>query len=460
MNTAVIQRDWAGSVIDGRFRLLDWLGGSEGGGVFLTELEDQSRKAAIKLIPADDVDGEARIAGWAAAAGLSHPHLMRVYHTGRCQIGNTGLLFVVTEHAEEVLSEILPVRPLTPGEAREMLDPILDALFYLHGKGFVHGHLKPSNIMVVDNELKLSSDGLRVTGERAARLQPLAVYDAPECAGGKISPAADVWSFGVTLVEALAQQPPVWDRLGDSEPVVPRSVPQPFSDIAEECLRLDPARRCTLSYVKLLLDPARFLPGPGRKTVKEVPPKRRMIFVTAAVLVLVALVAAMLVRSHKAAQRNLPQPSAAQSTPAAQPQAAPAITPAPPPSPAPAPAQSAVPVPAQPPVPAPAAARGGVVQGTVVERVMPNVAERASQTIEGKVVVAIRVAVDPSGNISNATFESQGPSKYFANLALQAARSWKFTPAQVGGQAVPSVWIVRFEFRRTGTEATPVEKTP
>ncbi|MGB6691088.1 MAG: protein kinase, partial [Terracidiphilus sp.] len=336
MNTATIQREWAGSVIDGRFTLLQWLGGSEGSGVFLTEMQEHpSRKAAIKLIAADDDDAEARLAGWKATASLSHPHLMRVYSTGRCRIGNSGLLFVVTEYAEEVLSEILPQRPLTPDEAREMLDPILDALFYLHGKGFVHGHLKPSNIMVVDNELKLSSDGLRVAGERGQRLEPLAVYDAPESAAGTISPAADVWSFGVTLVEALTQNPPVWDRSADREPVMARSVPQPFADIAEECLRLDPERRCTLSYVKLLLDPARFLPGPARKARKEVPSRRRMVFAIAGVLVLFVLVAAMLVRSHKAAQstagqsgaaQSKPEQSgAAQSAPSAEPQPAPAI---------------------------------------------------------------------------------------------------------------------------------------
>ncbi len=81
------------------------------------------------------------------------------------------------EYAEEDLSQILPERPLTPGEAREMLDPVLDALSYLHEKGFVHGHFKPSNIMVVDDQVKLSCDNLEVAGRawqtliaRAARV--------------------------------------------------------------------------------------------------------------------------------------------------------------------------------------------------------------------------------------------------------------------------------------------------
>ena len=51
------------------------------------------------------------------------------------------------EATEEDLSQILPQRRLTPEEAREMLGPVLDALSYLHGKGFAHGAIKPANIM-------------------------------------------------------------------------------------------------------------------------------------------------------------------------------------------------------------------------------------------------------------------------------------------------------------------------
>jgi len=295
--------------------------------------------------------------------------------------------------------------------------------------------------------LKLSSDGLRAAGERGQQLEPLAVYDAPENAAGPISPAADVWSFGVTLVEALTQHPPLWERSPDREPIVPRSVPQPFSDIAQECLRLDPAQRCTLSYVKLLLDPARFMPGPARKAARTAPPRRHRTALIAIALVLVAAIALLLVRSHQSAQSTAGQPGAsrpdaAQTAPSAGQQPAAAVAP-PPPAP-----------------PVPQTVKGGVVKGDIAARVMPDVPERARATIDGKVMVAIRIAVDSSGDVSNATFESAGPSKYFANQALQAARRWKFTPPQVDGHAESSIWILRFKFQRTGTEVTPEEKAP
>jgi len=435
MTTAAIRSDWVGRIIDGRFTLLQWLGGSEWSGVYLTELQGpRSQKAAIQLIPADAGDAEAYIAGWAVTTTLSHPHLMRLFHTGRCQIDSAGLLYVVTEYAEEVLSEIIPERPLTPREANEMLAPVLDALFYLHEKGFVHGHLKPSNIMVVDNQVKLSGDSLEVTGELGKHFPALRVYDAPEVATERISPAADVWSLGVTLVEALTQHPPVWDRSTNREPAVPESIPQPFADIAQECLRFDPARRCTLSDVKARLEPARSLPNPARKTGRTVPAKLRVTALIAAVLVLLAVIAALQLRSH---QTRPSLPTGKQR-----------------------PVPTTAVLPPQSPVPGTQTSKSVAVKGAVAERVLPDVPRSASMTIQGKVEVRIRVTVDPSGDVSNAAFDSPGVSKYFANLALQAARNWRFKPAQVDDQAVSSVWILRFQFKQTRTEVTPVEASP
>jgi TonB family protein len=433
MNTEAIRSDWAGRVIDGRFTLLQWLGGSDGGGVFLTELEGHgSQKAAIKLIPADGRDAQARVAGWAAATALSHPHLIRLFHSGRCEMDAAPFLYVVTEFADEVLAEILPERPLTPSEAREMLDPVLDALSYLHGKGFLHGRLKPSNIMAVGDQLKLSSDSLHAAGELVKHSPALSVYDAPEAATGPISPAADVWSLGVTLVEALTQHPPVWDRSTDSEPAVPESVPEPFAGMARECLRRGPARRCTLSDVKARLEAARSLPEPAGKPGRTAPAKLRVAGFIAAAVVMIAVIVILLTRSHQTP------------TPAEEQQSAPATAA----------------LPAQSPIPETQTSTGAAVKGAVAKEVLPDVPQKASDTIQGRIQVRIRVTVDASGDVSDAAFDSPGGSKYFANLALEAARKWKFTPAQVHSEAVSSVWILTFEFRQTGTEATPVETSP
>ena len=91
---------------------------------------------------------------------------------------------------------------------------------------------------------------------------------------------------------------------------------------------------------------------------------------------------------------------------------------------------------------------------------MPDIPAKALATIQGKVEVEIRVAVDASGTVSDAVIESSGHGRYFANLALEAVRRWRFTPPQADGRAVPSAWTLHFVFRQTGAEVTPVETAP
>jgi protein TonB len=94
--------------------------------------------------------------------------------------------------------------------------------------------------------------------------------------------------------------------------------------------------------------------------------------------------------------------------------------------------------------------------GSVIERVVPDVPLSARNTIQGKVKVGVRVTVGPTGEVSEATLVSPGPSRYFARLAMEASRRWKFKPAEVDGQPVQSAWLLHFRFGRTGTEVDPV----
>jgi TonB family protein len=384
---------------------------------------------------------------------------MRLFDTGHCQIDGASLLYTVTEYADEVLAGILPERALTPDEAKEMLGPVLDALGYLHGKGLVHGHLKPSNILVVDNELKLSADGLFAAGKMDHASTASSVYDAPELATCAISPAADLWSLGVTLVESLSQHPPLRRSPAQPELVVPESIPEPLAGIARACLELDPARRCTLADVQARLAPAQpVAAAPSRQqpvaemadnTRGAAPARWRGPVLIVALLVLAALVTVLQMRSHKS------QPSAP--TASQQPPPTPAAAPPSEQAAVAAPPQASVP---QAPAPRVEAAKGATQKGAVAEQVQPEVLPSAMDSIQGTVVVVTGVSVDQGGNVSDATLESAGPSKYFARVALEAAHQWNFKPAQVNGQASASEWTLRFEFRQSGIDVTPTEVAP
>jgi TonB family protein len=86
---------------------------------------------------------------------------------------------------------------------------------------------------------------------------------------------------------------------------------------------------------------------------------------------------------------------------------------------------------------------------------MPEFLPGSLQSIHGKFNVRIRVTVDEAGNVSSTAFDSEGPSQYFAKTAMLAARKWKFKTAQAGGPAVPSAWILQFQFTRAGATVTP-----
>ena len=91
---------------------------------------------------------------------------------------------------------------------------------------------------------------------------------------------------------------------------------------------------------------------------------------------------------------------------------------------------------------------------------MPAVSEAANRTIHGKVDVGVRAHVSSSGAVEDARLESGGHSRYYTAKALDAARKWRFKPAQQDGRAVPSVWDLRFQFRRNGPEVHAVEVSP
>jgi TonB family protein len=478
-----------GQVLGGKFRPGQFVGGNERSGVFLTDYDGQEvHKAAIKLIPEDSVEAVGQLARWEEAAKLSHPHLIRLMEMGRCELNHTAVIYVVMEYAEENLSLVVARRPLAPAEARAILGSVVNALAYVHAMGFVHCRLKPANIMADGDLLKISSDGLCRIGESSGSPGKPGAYDPPEASGGRISPAGDVWSLGMTLVEVLTQRLPVWERTNQLEPRLPPTLPAEFIDLARHCLRRDPQLRWTVADIAARIQqnsptlPKQMIPSPQ-------PSIANLRTIGAAVLACLALVAILagprLFRRHS---QNRPATAVAVEQPPVQSRVQPkpekkTVLPSKPSSrvqmlpqravptrvpqsvdkpsekkpapsnPAPAPTQVRSETPAT-------TSRSGVVHGKVVQRVLPDAPQKARDTIRGKVRVSVKVHVDESGSVSEATFDSHGPSKYFAERVLKAAQLWKFVPAKTGGRNVPSEWVLRFEIDPADINVYPTETTP
>jgi TonB family protein len=468
--TAVSWRTWEGRVVEGKFPLRQWLGGSDHSAVFLTERRDQRQKAAIKLVPADSPEANGQLSRWRDAEQLSNPHLIRIFESGRCQVNGAPMLYVVMEYAEEDLSQILPQRPLTAPEVGDMLPPLLDALTYLHKKGFVHGRIRPSNVLAVGDQLKLTSDHVASTTEGIAPRKQRDVFDAPETAAGITSPASDLWSVGATVVAALMQNPGLSGEGSNGDPGLPQAMPEPFRSIARECLHFDPQRRCSIDYITAKLHPvARSIPAPAPSRPEPFrlssESRSRMPAVLGGLVALAILIAltVFFFRSSgpsrpsagEQAQNETapPAPPAQQTAPKSQPAPAAKSSAVAPSKPAPSKAAAPKPVPPKPAPRTTISASG--TPGVAIHQVLPDISRGARNTITGHVKVNVRVDVDASGKVTNAKLVNPGPSQFFARKAVEAAKQWEFTPPQVSGQPARSAWMLHFRFGRARTEASP-----
>ena len=250
-------KKWEGQSVDGKFVLGQCLSGTEFNAVYQTGLPDPpGQKAVLKLVAAGSAAAELQLGLWKRTAHLAHPNLLTIFDAGRCRLEDLSFIYVVMEFAEENLGEILPQRALTAEEVRDVLDPALDVLVYLHGKGLVHGHLKPSNILATHDRLKLSSDSIFPIGDKRQLLRGRDLYDAPEMQSSQVSPKEDVWSLGVTLVEALTQHPPAFSSEQSADPSIPGELPDLFLVIARHSLRRDPNHRWSVPEIAARLNPA------------------------------------------------------------------------------------------------------------------------------------------------------------------------------------------------------------
>ncbi len=457
-------QQWEGRVVNGRYPLGQYLGDAKQSAVYVTKTSEA--RAAIKLVAARPGEAQDQLTRWELARRLSHPHLIRILDVGRWHADDEqDMLFAVMEYADENLSESR--RALTASEARQMLEPTLDALRYLHAQGLVHGRLCPANVMAVGEQLKLSSDSVRRMGRADAPLAASSVYDAPERKNGVLAPSGDIWSLGVLLVQALTNRVPEHDKIVK----LPENLPAPFDEIVKHCLEGDPEKRWSAAEIKKrleqpavkaqpgLLEPSSYLhaaedkkldllrqPSPSGQNAARLrpaaasgkpaaalagalPEKKRVMVLAAAIFAVLLAVVSVISFAKRGVERQPPASSAASAAATASA------------------GNTALGVP-----PAGPAASGG--NAAVLHEVLPDVPRRARNSINGTVKVRVKVAVDPSGKVSHSTLVARGPSGYFAQHALQAARQWSFVAPQVHGQPAGSEWSLTFEFRKSGTRAS------
>ena len=491
---------WQGQLINATFPLGRCLGSSDHSGVFLTTSTARGpADVAIKLVPTNRALAELLLPRWKRAGTLAHPNLLPLLQWGGTQLEGLPYLYALMEYADQTLAQLLAHRALTDDETREMLLPILDALAFLHGQDLVQGQLKPTNLLVVGDQLKLSSDTIRRLSEGAISTHAPTPYDPPEARQGSTSPAGDIWALGVTLFEALTRRLP--SGLGEpgEAPVLPADFSPAFRDVVARCLSSNPQDRPGLtelaafargqsaesSAAATIEIPALAVPEPATPeavtvetvTLETVAPEPvRVEPVTSEPMIAAPITAAAPAPVASLAEQAAPadaEPARVEDSQKPASLLTPTLgvllilalvwaavrmfgghrAPAPPPPAVQAPmapaAQTGASSPSGPTTQAP---RGGALPSAVHE-VIPDVPLTARRTIRGHIKVWVRVIVNQDGSVFAATPDRAGSSRYFERLALEAAKKWTFPPADSPGQRLMQI---RFDFSREGTTARAV----
>jgi eukaryotic-like serine/threonine-protein kinase len=200
-----------------RYRLGERIAGGGMGSVYRAVDENLGRQVAVKVLRRDRADDPAFLERFRrearAAAALSHPGVAGVYDYG--ELG--GSAFIVMELVEgETLAERIEATGQLPWrEAFALGEQVARALAAAHAHGLVHRDVKPANILVGrDGRAKVTDFGIAkaaasATLTRTGMVLGSANYVAPEQAqGDEVGPAADQYSLGCVLFEAVTGRPP------------------------------------------------------------------------------------------------------------------------------------------------------------------------------------------------------------------------------------------------------------
>lgn len=252
----------------GSYRLLGRLGAGGMGEVWKAEDTRLGRTVAVKILPAAlaaDPDAINRLRREArTAAQLNHPNIATIHAFE--EAGER--LFIVMEYVEgEPLTNAIRRGPLPETEVRRIGARIAEALAEAHAKGIVHRDIKPDNVIVNGQRVKVLDFGIakRVGAEASGPNDPTAfktqtgmiigtvTYMSPEQALGRpVDARTDLFSLGVLLYEAATGRLPFQGQsltetlmqIARDEPAPLRGAVSPgLEGIIRRCLQKNPEDR-------------------------------------------------------------------------------------------------------------------------------------------------------------------------------------------------------------------------
>jgi eukaryotic-like serine/threonine-protein kinase len=254
---------FAGRTLAGRYHVLELIGRGGTADTYRASDETLSREVALKILIERSDDTNSRLLSEARAmARLAHPRVVAIYDAGK----EGDVYYIVME-----LLRGKPLSSMRGGElgykqALAYVTEVLEALDYSSAMGIVHRDVKPSNIMIVDNErhIKLTDFGLarRVSDvtqpAESGEIVGTISYLAPERFLSKPADVrSDLYSVGVVMYELFTGTLPFRNNHDDivstmyshihDLPVPPReinrNIPEPLESVMIRAIERDPDAR-------------------------------------------------------------------------------------------------------------------------------------------------------------------------------------------------------------------------
>jgi len=250
----------------GHYIIESKLGRGGQGVVYLAHDTALNRPVALKFLPPALVDDECArqrfIREARTASAVQHPNICMIY---AIETTDAGEPFIAMSYCQGVtLRQALNDGVLSIADALDIAAQIADGLAAAHAQGVVHRDVKPGNVMLTDQGVKILDFGLarflnssQITA--AGSLLGTASYMSPEQVRCEpADPLSDVWSLGIILYEMLTGAPPFTGSHPDAicyainhEPIPPSTmgVPWALRTLVFRTLSKSPARRLNAQAV-------------------------------------------------------------------------------------------------------------------------------------------------------------------------------------------------------------------
>ena len=202
-----------GTLIAGKYRIVDEVGRGGMGIVYKAEDIKLQRTVALKFLPAQwTADPEARerfVHEARAASALDHANICNIHEIGEAE--DDRMYIAMAFYEGKSLREKIKQGPLKQEEALGIAVQAATGMAKAHQKGIVHRDIKPANMLITsDGVVKVLDFGLaKLSGQvkltREGTTVGTVAYMSPEQAKGEaVDQRTDIWSLGVVLYEMLS----------------------------------------------------------------------------------------------------------------------------------------------------------------------------------------------------------------------------------------------------------------